>query len=43
MLKFVDQGSILLVVYTAFSEAINEGLWEQHAAAGAGWAGGGLR
>lgn len=27
MLKFVDQGSILLVVYTAFSEAINEGLW----------------
>jgi len=27
MLKFVDQGSILLVVYTAFSEAVNEGLW----------------
>ena len=27
MLKFVDQGSILLVVYTAFSETINEGLW----------------
>jgi len=27
MLKIVDQGSILLVVYTAFSEAVNEGLW----------------
>ena len=27
MLKVVDQGSILLVVYTAFSEAVNEGLW----------------
>ena len=27
MLKFVDQGSILLVVYAAFSEAVNEGLW----------------
>jgi sodium/bile acid cotransporter 7 len=27
MLKFVDQGSILLVVYTAFSAAVNEGLW----------------
>ncbi|MVW71090.1 MULTISPECIES: bile acid:sodium symporter family protein [unclassified Bordetella] len=27
LLKFVDQGSILLVVYTAFSEAMNEGLW----------------
>ncbi|MCG7371447.1 bile acid:sodium symporter [Pseudomonas luteola] len=26
-LKFVDQGSILLVVYTAFSAAILEGLW----------------
>ncbi|TWI50949.1 sodium/bile acid cotransporter 7 [Pseudomonas duriflava] len=26
-LKFVDQGSILLVVYTAFSAAIIEGLW----------------
>ena len=25
--KFVDQGSILLVVYGAFSDAINEGLW----------------
>ncbi len=27
--KIVDQGSILLVVYTAFSEAVNEGLWHQ--------------
>jgi len=27
ILKFVDQGSILLVVYGAFSEAVNEGLW----------------
>lgn len=27
VLRFVDQGSILLVVYMAFSEAINEGLW----------------
>ncbi|PCE25896.1 bile acid:sodium symporter [Paraburkholderia acidicola] len=27
VLKFVDQGSILLVVYGAFSEAVNEGLW----------------
>jgi sodium/bile acid cotransporter 7 len=29
MLKIVDQGSILLVVYAAFSEAVNEGLWRQ--------------
>jgi sodium/bile acid cotransporter 7 len=29
MLKIVDQGSILLVVYTAFSEAVNQGLWQQ--------------
>lgn len=29
MLKFVDQGSILLVVYTAFSAAVIEGLWQQ--------------
>jgi sodium/bile acid cotransporter 7 len=29
MLKIVDQGSILLVVYTAFSESVNEGLWHQ--------------
>ena len=28
-LKYVDQGSILLVVYTAFSEAVVEGLWQQ--------------
>ncbi|MBP6019034.1 MAG: bile acid:sodium symporter [Burkholderiaceae bacterium] len=27
ILKFVDQGSIILVVYVAFSQAINEGLW----------------
>ncbi|APW39088.1 bile acid:sodium symporter [Rhodoferax koreense] len=29
VLKFVDQGSILLVVYTAFSAAVVEGLWKQ--------------
>jgi len=29
VLKFVDQGSILLVVYAAFSEAVNEGLWHR--------------
>ncbi|UFS72109.1 bile acid:sodium symporter [Geomonas sp. RF6] len=29
LLRPVDQGSILLVVYTAFSEAVNEGLWRQ--------------
>ncbi|WPB55705.1 bile acid:sodium symporter family protein [Xylophilus sp. GOD-11R] len=28
-IKFVDQGSILLVVYTAFSAAVVEGLWRQ--------------
>ena len=28
-LKIVDQGSILLVVYTAFSESVNEGLWHK--------------
>jgi sodium/bile acid cotransporter 7 len=27
MLKYVDQGSILLVVYTAFSASVVEGLW----------------
>jgi sodium/bile acid cotransporter 7 len=27
-IKLVDQGSILLVVYTAFSEAVLEGLWQ---------------
>jgi sodium/bile acid cotransporter 7 len=29
LLKVVDQGSILLVVYAAFSEAVREGLWRQ--------------
>ncbi len=29
LLKVVDQGSILLVVYTAFSEAVIQGLWQQ--------------
>lgn len=29
LLKYVDQGSILLVVYTAFSEAVIQGLWRQ--------------
>ncbi|HYP31128.1 MAG TPA: bile acid:sodium symporter family protein [Burkholderiaceae bacterium] len=29
MLGFVDRGSILLVVYTAFSAAVIEGLWKQ--------------
>jgi sodium/bile acid cotransporter 7 len=29
LVKIVDQGSILLVVYTAFSEAVNEDLWHQ--------------
>ena len=28
-LKFVDQGSILLVVFTAFSAAVIQGLWKQ--------------
>jgi len=28
-LKYIDQGSILLVVYTAFSEAVSHGLWHQ--------------
>jgi sodium/bile acid cotransporter 7 len=28
-LKFIDQGSILLVVYTAFSAAVVQGLWQQ--------------
>lgn len=37
LLRFVDQGTILLVVYTAFSEAVAQGLWQQlplHALAG---------
>ncbi len=29
VLKFVDQGSILLVVYTAFSASVNQGLWQR--------------
>jgi sodium/bile acid cotransporter 7 len=29
MLRLVDQVSILLVVYTAFSEAVNQGLWHR--------------
>lgn len=29
VVKCVDQGSILLVVYAAFSEAVTEGLWQQ--------------
>ncbi|WP_199099839.1 bile acid:sodium symporter family protein [Dyella sp. ASV21] len=29
MLTYVDQGSILLVVYTAFSAAVLQGLWKQ--------------
>ena len=29
LLKIVDQGSILLVVYTAFSESVNDGLWHK--------------
>lgn len=28
ILRFVDRGSILLVVYVAFSEAVNEGIWQ---------------
>jgi sodium/bile acid cotransporter 7 len=29
VLRWVDQGSILLVVYTAFSESVIEGLWQK--------------
>jgi sodium/bile acid cotransporter 7 len=29
MLKYVDQGSILLVVYVAFGEAVSAGLWSR--------------
>lgn len=29
VLRYVDQGSVLLIVYTAFSEAVNEGLWHR--------------
>jgi sodium/bile acid cotransporter 7 len=28
VLRYVDQGSILLVVFTAFSESVSEGLWQ---------------
>src|SRR5690606_41114717 len=28
-IKYVDQGSILLVVYGAFSNAVVEGIWQQ--------------
>jgi len=34
VLRYVDQGSILLVVYMAFSESVSEGLW-QHISASA--------
>ena len=43
MLKFVDQGSILLVVYSAFSEAVIEGLWQQMSAQRAARPAAGLR
>ncbi|HWJ94788.1 MAG TPA: bile acid:sodium symporter family protein, partial [Telluria sp.] len=29
VLRYIDQSSILLVVYTAFSESVNEGLWQK--------------
>ena len=29
VIRFVDQGSILLVVYSAFSEGVREGLWHR--------------
>lgn len=29
LVRFVDQGSILLIVYSAFSESVVEGLWKQ--------------
>jgi len=29
VLRYTDQGTILLVVYTAFSAAVNEGLWQK--------------
>ncbi|SFU76960.1 bile acid:sodium symporter family protein [Pseudoduganella namucuonensis] len=32
-LKYIDQGSILMVVYTAFSAAVEEGIWRQLGAA----------
>ena len=36
-LKFVDQGSILLVVYSAFSAAVIGGLWQQVPQVVMGW------
>ncbi|MNO62228.1 Sodium Bile acid symporter family protein [compost metagenome] len=36
-LKFVDQGSILLVVYSAFSAAVIGGLWQQVPPVVLGW------
>jgi len=29
LLRYTDQGTILLVVYSAFGESVNEGLWSQ--------------
>jgi len=29
LLRYTDQGTILLVVYSAFGEAVNEGLWSK--------------
>lgn len=37
LVRCVDQGSILLVVYTAFSEAVIEGLWKQIPLKALGW------
>lgn len=37
VVRLVDQGSILLVVYTAFSEAVTEGLWKQIPLKALGW------
>ncbi len=37
VVRFVDQGSILLVVYTAFSAAVVDGLWKQIPLKALGW------
>lgn len=37
VVKFVDQGSIVLVVYGAFSASVVEGLWSQIPLAALGW------
>lgn len=37
LVRFVDQGSILLVVYAAFSEAVIDGLWKQIPLSALGW------